>query len=308
MLSENLVLLVTMQRAGSTLLFDLLSEQPAFAMCASARFFALLGLYGSRYPHDLTLAVGPGEIELKPRASFDSLQDLLNTGKLRGAALDLISPRWRYRSLDVAAAERLDSEKVAGAIRWYVEKCHPEFYSFKAECVAARIAKLRENGIGVQVIYVVRDPHDALRSHLGYQARNPKWYPRFRLNNGNLVRYYRDSLKSMIALHERAGGGVLDYGDLIADQFSTVEALLAEISKEPTSSLQEGAIRRAMRKYERSSRTSRSVSPFFGSSEQCSQPASIRLRSVLARHAATAEECVQLYSALLSKGPRIGGQ
>ena len=184
---KRILLLFTIQRSGSTWLFDMLRTHPAVRLEPTARAWTALGMDGMRYPMAFHHAAGASlPVETSP-------------GK---AAAIPIFPR----------AAMPEAGSIEEAERWALEKGHPQFVGFEADRLAARIRDLRESGVEVEIVYGVRCPLDAMRSMAAYKRRDPQWYKA--LPVAEIPRFFARSLQALLQLRNLFGGSVIEYESL----------------------------------------------------------------------------------------------
>ena len=149
---ERVIILLTSHRSGSTWLSDAIRCHPAIEYYPTSVIYQELGLYGRRYPRDLSnqpnctyeIEVQPGKRDCIPQ--FDVVSDLEpKLSKLKFPA-------------------------------YAVEKCHPSFFNFKPKLFLQKIAHLESLGIKVKLVCLVREPKSLMTSFMNYQERQPSWY------------------------------------------------------------------------------------------------------------------------------------
>lgn len=197
-LPGNLLIIVAPPRSGSTWLFDLLKSVPGARVHRTFDIFAALRLVGRRYPVDCTVQEPPCErVETEP-------------GLFEGLPL------------------YVDEEQATGPspTNWYVEKCHPHFYSYNARAFSKSLRRFRPDW-SIRTIYHVRKPRSVFASFFSYQLRNPNWNRGITplLAGRHLLANYR-SLKE---LSERVPGTVMDYDELRSQPVRALHRLLAAI-------------------------------------------------------------------------------
>lgn len=184
-LSQKLLLLVTIQRSGSTWLFDTLRCHPLIEMIRRATIFRQLELSGRRYPRDLS---GRDDATLN---------------------IEVEAGRWD-RIPDPCGKSRT---RRLGRPVYAIEKSHPTFFAHDVDGFLNRLERIRCPD--VKLIYHVRDPADSIRSFLAYQRRNSSWYRDTRPHEVPVE--YRKSLEVLRKLCARRPGLVVDYSDLTED-------------------------------------------------------------------------------------------
>ena len=179
---ERMLVILTPQRTGSTLLMDALRSYPGVGMWPTARYFNLLGATGRRYPGDLSPDAGTGEVlEVQPGVG----------GIVPGA-----HGSW-------------DAERSLGSPKIALEKIHPMTVDFDPDEMLSRMDHLARDGIQVDVVYQLRDPVDSIRSFLAYQQRAERWHPD--MSGEDVIAQYAASYEMMERLIVRQPGPVVAY-------------------------------------------------------------------------------------------------
>ncbi len=190
---KRLLLLVTIHRSASTTLFDILRGHPDVFFEPTAKLWQDAGLRGRRYPLDLSN--GPTAdlaIEVEPGV---------------GALIPLASGQVRNPSIAI-------------------EKAHPQFFDFDANTFADHLEQLeRDAPYGIDLVYGIRNPVDAMWSMIEYQQRNSLWY-QF-LKPEAVPDFIERSLVEIEALHRRIPGPILDYSDITQAAKPLQEAFMA---------------------------------------------------------------------------------
>ncbi len=189
-LPVNLILLVSMQRSGSTWLLDQLRTHPCIEMYPGYELYDALELRGRRYP---------GALRETPRRQSLAIEAQPNDGQLivdTRCEAELVH---RVEALDLPA--------------YGIEKFHPVFFDYDVDNLTARIGTLEKTGVNVVVVYLVRDPKAAISSFLAYQRREPKWYRD--LDNDAVMELYVNSYRCLQEMKAKRPGSVFDYSDLI---------------------------------------------------------------------------------------------
>ena len=146
-LPENILIMLTTQRSGSTWLFDTLRADPAIDVLEKELLFTFLGIdHANRYPYDL-------EDE--------------NSGK--------IIKNNAKKSIRIPEMKITDETRqiVSGYSRsvYCIEKLHPHF---SKELFTLFISRFNElvNNKNVKIIYSIREPVESLYSFVNYQTRS----------------------------------------------------------------------------------------------------------------------------------------
>ncbi|MEM9748145.1 MAG: hypothetical protein AAF945_15720 [Actinomycetota bacterium] len=180
---DRLLLLVTIHRSGSTRLIDVIRTHPSVRLHPTAELWDRLGFEGRRYPVAFSDLPGPADL-----VEVDRDQ--------------------------VAAVPRLPTFDYAGrsSIRWGVEKTHPQFADFDADAMVDGIRRLEGDGVGVDVVFGVRRPLDAMWSMHEFKTRQPSWYAR--LETAAIPSWIERSLRVIRDVQTELGGLVVDHADL----------------------------------------------------------------------------------------------
>ena len=172
---RDVLALVTVQRTGSTLLFDRIRRHPAVEVEGYADTWRALGQHGRRYPQAFCdVDAGGQAIEV---------QDGI------GAVIP--------------------GRPATGEPSWFVEKTHPEFFDFEASRLVAGIESLVEAGRRVEIVLGVRDPIETMWSMLAYQQRDPSWYAW--LDPASIPDFVARSLETLAAVAAAHPCRVMDY-------------------------------------------------------------------------------------------------
>jgi len=183
-LPGSILLQVCIHRSGSTWLYDVLRTHPAVYVEPTNIVWDLLGLHGRRYPAGLSdIPSASLDIEIEPGAGAQ-----------------------------IPAFEQYPSSKAVRS-RWAIEKVHPQFFGFESENLATLIDQTeREQALGVQLVYGIRDPLQAMWSMAEYKEREPGWY-----HIVDMADVPGFILRSIVSLSELAGirpGWVVDFTDI----------------------------------------------------------------------------------------------
>lgn len=188
----NILIQLTTERCGSTLLFDALRCHPGIYMHQSAviQKSLVLGRYG-RYPVGLLGG---------PRCAYEI--------ELSGGQ------RVKIPNFDSGGISGLTAEP-----RYAIERIHPHFFGYDSDSFRSNIAVL-ERQSNVRVVYQVRDPRSAIVSHLRYQERDPKWHGG--QTEGKVVEHYRKMYETILDACCLRRGLVVSYDELAASLEQTV--------------------------------------------------------------------------------------
>lgn len=184
---EKALILLTAHRTGSTWLSDALRCHPAIEYYPTPILYEELGLFGRRYPGDLSnqadctyeIEVQPGKLDKIPQ--FDVVKDL--------------KPKLR----------KLKFEPYA------VEKCHPSFFNFSSELFLQKIEHLESLGVEVKLVYLVRDPKSLMTSFMNYQQRKPSWYRE--VVGEKLIKFLSQTYQCIEEVFKKRSGLILDYSE-----------------------------------------------------------------------------------------------
>jgi len=185
----NILLLLTLPRSGSTLLFDALRCHPSVSMSPRAAVWNALGLNGRRYPRDLS-------------------------NVKNGVSIATHSGHW----------EKLPRCNLPGKFNvehYNIEKLHPEFFKFRIELFLTRVEALRKRGDTIKILYQVRDPRSAITSFMNYQRRSGSWY-RHMWGGDKLMRFQHRTWHALLETYKREPGMVIDYAAVRHDLPSTL--------------------------------------------------------------------------------------
>lgn len=186
--AENVVLLVTPQRTGSTWVMDMLRCAPSVVLLPTADLYRALGVSGNRYPGDLSRSPRPFPIELRPNV---------------GGTIPALEPPTGMRRPEA----RLD--------RYAIEKVHPTAVDFDAPGFVRRVERLADDLDGnITLLYLIRRPADSIRSFISYQRRGG-WHQD--VPRDGVVELYRRSYEVMAFVRKEFPGSVLSYDALRED-------------------------------------------------------------------------------------------
>ena len=181
---DRLVLLLAVERSGSTALFDLLRSHPDVYVEPLSFLWEELGLEGRRYPTSLS---NQGRYTM----GFETTP---GTGAL------------------IPILESDDSIRASG-LRIAVEKAHPHFYGHETERLLAGIGRLEQRGVDVRLVLQTRRPLEVMWSMAEYKNRDPDWYPK--LDLADIPRHILTSMESLEHLAQSVSGvPAIDNSDL----------------------------------------------------------------------------------------------
>jgi hypothetical protein len=181
---QNIAILLTVHRCGSTWLFDMLRVHPAIQLHPSAIIYEALAVNGGRYPRDLADG-GDARIdfEIQPYTGVKI-------------------PDFAHRAIDA------DPDVTPYAI----EKIHPIFFGDDVDQLLKRTAELEGRGHTVKFIYQVRDPRATLLSFRNYQRRNPAWYQNYDL--AGMIAMMDGGYRAITEAAQKRPGLIMDYSEL----------------------------------------------------------------------------------------------
>lgn len=139
---RDVVVLVTAQRTGSTVLFDRLRLHPSVEVEGVADTWRALGQSGRRYP-----------------LAFSDVDS-------SGQAIEV----------ENGSGAMIPGRPLLGSPLWFVEKTHPEFFDFDVARLLDGVHNLEAAGRRVEVVLGIRDPVETMWSMAAYQQRDPGWY------------------------------------------------------------------------------------------------------------------------------------
>jgi hypothetical protein len=191
---DVLVLILAIQRSGSTWLFDTLRCHPWISPLEQASIFEWLGLKARRYPRDMIIAGGQGQlIEIEP-----DIWELIP----------------QFPLLDMAGNPE---ETVPAAI----EKFHAHDFHFDVEQLCNRLDKMDKLGKRLLMVYQIRQPMAAANSFLNYQHRRNDWYPH--VKGDELAQFICESFRVISEVAARYPGIIVDYGQMTKGMHKVVE-------------------------------------------------------------------------------------
>lgn len=182
---DRLLLLMTIERSGSTALFDLLRSHPNTYFEPRSFIWEALGLKGRRYPSSLSdRGRYTTPVEVQPGV---------------GAYIPI---------LDIDSQENESTSSVA------IEKAHPQFIDHDWRKLLHRIEALQDRGVGIKFLIQVRDPLEVMWSMAEYKQREPAWYTD--LQEGDIPEYVRRSFQTLTEFEHRIPGAqIVDHTDLL---------------------------------------------------------------------------------------------
>ena len=192
-LPEQILILLTNPRSGSTWLFDALRCHPAIYMQSRSNIYEHLELTGRRYPRDLSetsslkIEISPGKWERIPEFKIEKAQDYISEEVMRKP--------------------------------YAIEKIHPHFYKHDVNRFMRSIASL-ERTSKIQFIYQVRDPKSSMVSFLRYQHRNSSWNRHIRQDQ--LPIHMKRIYESLYKTAMEYPGLVIDYTELMTNFSKTM--------------------------------------------------------------------------------------
>lgn len=193
----NLIIIISPPRCGSTWYGNILRCHPNIDFAKSSSVFQYLGfLYNRRYPLHLSNLEG-------------------NTFPIEATSRGTIE----YIPLSEKACPSL-----MGLPTFALEKIHPEFYQFNTEKFIYQLGSLINSGVRIKMLYLAREPRDAISSFISYKTRSPEWYRH--LDNTEVLSYYRDSLKALNELQQEMPGYYCSYDSLKRDFEAAVSGAL----------------------------------------------------------------------------------
>lgn len=168
-LNKKIVLLITTQRSGSTLLFDSLRYFPYFEVYYYWDIYRSLGINITRrrYPKDLS-----GNTAGRQDHKIEVLPDL-------------------FEYMENLELKNHPANFQNGA---FLEKIHPHFLEYNADKIKSFALQHQ-----LKIIFLTRKPLDAIDSFSRYQARNKNWYSNFSQND--VIQHYLKELNFIHSLH-----------------------------------------------------------------------------------------------------------
>lgn len=241
----NALILLTIERTGSTWLSDAIRCHPAVKYWPTGIVCKDLKLSRfRRYPMDLsnhedateTIEVSPGKWEKIP--NFNA--SLIPTSDLT------INPAEIYA----------------------IEKFHPHFFKFNCLEFIQDISNLEDLGVAVKLIYLVRDPEAAITSFMNYQKRNPNWHKE--TTGKDVITYMQKKYQTILEVSRYYPGLILDYGNVKSDLEKTLQNIYNYLWPHANVEQKHLSIKVSKSAGELTSRTKRikiTSSPFLGQQE-----------------------------------------
>jgi len=196
-LPEQIVVLNTNPRSGSTWLLDSLRCHPAIIMHPRTVIYEKLNLKGRRYPKDL-FKNSDLKIEVVS-GKWEAIPDFQNKNAQKYVSQDLIEHPY------------------------CIEKIHPHFYDHDIRNFLKSISTIRQNS-NVKLIYQVRDPISSMVSFLRYQKRNLSWNKR--IKKDQLPNHMKMIYDSLYYTALECPGLVVDYSKLMNNYGDTLLRIL----------------------------------------------------------------------------------
>ena len=201
-LPPQIIIILTVQRSGSTWLFDLLRAHPSIDIHPYSVIWDTIGCNGRRYPRDLSQGNDAQlNIEVK-RGIWEKIPDFTIT-KVKPEKLHKISEN-----------------------SWFIEKLHPHFVNYDSQKFIQKINRLSKKN-KVKLIYHVRSPQDSISSFLSYQKRNPNWYRE--MTGENLLKHMKFEYEFILDVSQKLNGIVTNYLDLKENTYQTVEKIINQL-------------------------------------------------------------------------------
>jgi len=195
-LPSQIIIMLTVQRSGSTWLFDLLRAHPAIEIYPGSVIWETIGCNGRRYPRDLSQGNDANlNIEVK-RGIWEKIPDFTVT-KVKSEQLQKITEN-----------------------PWFIEKLHPHFVDYDSQQFIKKINRLSKKK-KVELIYHVRSPKDSISSFISYQNRNPNWYRK--MKREELIKHMKFEYEFILSVSQKLNGIVTTYLDLKENPYQTVE-------------------------------------------------------------------------------------
>ena len=181
----KVMLLLTIHRAGSTRLLDIVRTHPSVRFHSTYEVWDKLGLAGRRYPVAFTDAKD-GRLAVEVEAGVGGV---------------------------IPAIRRFDDQGVSGlAEKWLVEKAHPQFFDFEVGPFLERVERARGDGLATTVVLGVRRPLDAMWSMVEFKRRQPSWHRWLSVEEVPL--WIAKSLEALEEVSDHLDSLVVDFDDI----------------------------------------------------------------------------------------------
>ena len=186
---ERVLLQMTINRTGSTRLFDILRSHSDVYVEPLDFIWTALGLDGRRYP--VGLSDPPG-----------AAISIVSQGEI-GVGIRSMRPPMPGMA-----------DEPSGSIA--LEKAHPQFFDFDVAAFDASLDEIsRAHSLSVDVVYQIRPPLDIMWSMAEYKRRDPTWHGDLTVDGvPELVRAEYEALASLAQLRP---GLVVDYSRISKD-------------------------------------------------------------------------------------------
>jgi hypothetical protein len=199
----NTLILLSTQRSGSTWFTNAIRCHPLVEIWPDCKAWQMLGLFGRRYPGDLSGGLG-GKLVIE---SYPGHWDRI--------------PVFEVSSQLQCSWDNINEEPYA------LEKCHPHFFSNDSERFVSNLLRLEGSKPTkpVKSIYQVRDPRTTICSYLNYNKRNKEWGAGSSKSWSALANHMVLAHKSIYDISRARPGLVVDYKEISGD----LESLLRKV-------------------------------------------------------------------------------
>jgi len=272
----NALILLTIERTGSTWLSDAIRCHPAVKYWPTGiicKDFKLSRF--RRYPMDLsnhedateTIEVSPGKWEKIPNFN------------------DALVP---------------DSVPIINEAKQYaIEKFHPHFFKFNSIEFIKSITYLEDLGVAVKLIYLVRDPEAAITSFMNYQKRKPSSHKE--TTGKEIITYMQNKYQSILEVSRYYPGLILDYANVKSNLEETLQKIYDYLW--PHANLEEKQLsltvsRKAGELTSRSKRIKITSSPFLGKKEGKIKGTTDEYKSFFEANYGEIKKCYKVYNKL----------
>jgi len=201
-LPSPILILLTIQRSGSTWLFDLLRAHPAIEIYPKSVIWDAIGFKGRRYPRDLS---GGNNARLNVEVQTGNWEKIPDFTVINTDKNNLYFP---FNNT------------------CFIEKAHPHFFNYNSQYFIEKITSLSKKS-KIKLIYHVRSPQEVIRSFISYQQRNPNWYPH--LDNQKLLKHLELEYHTILNTARELDGLVTSYSDLQENSNYTFNKILNKI-------------------------------------------------------------------------------